>query len=223
MKPNTILHAFFDGDNVDVHCAPGNLSGSTTYAEGLEHTIVNQNGNFGDQLVSDANGFVCGLFRIPESTFRTGDRTFMLTNVDDLSTGTDARITLGKSTFTADNVSVTKGSSTINVRQPLLSHESTTQQRITTSSFSFNIFLANEVFMEFINIEDLILVQETQFDLSPGQSKQVPLRFFALSDKIPGIYLGKIIIKSESTTKIINAAYHRCAAFLCLQLEGRSF
>lgn len=133
MKPNTTLHAFFDGENVDQYCAPGALSGLSEFESGLENRIVNQNGNFGDELVSDENGFICGVFNIPEGQFRTGDRVFELTNIDNLVTGTDARITNGKATYTADNVAVTKSSTTINVRQPLLSHESITQTRVTTS------------------------------------------------------------------------------------------
>ena len=132
MKPNTTLHAFFDGDNVDQYCAPGVLSGLSDVESGLENRIVNQNGNFGDDLVSDENGFICGIFNIPEGEYRTGDRVFELTNVDNLVIGADARITNGKATYTADNVSVTKGSTTLNVIQPVLSHESITQSRQTT-------------------------------------------------------------------------------------------
>jgi len=134
MKPNTSLHAFFDDINVDAHCAPGSLSGSTTFPEGREDGIVNQTGAYGTALVSDANGFVCGVFRIPAQTFRTGDRIFQLTNVSDLTIGADAKITASKATYTADNVSVTRGSTTLNVRQPEVSFTQTAQSRITTTS-----------------------------------------------------------------------------------------
>jgi hypothetical protein len=133
MKPNTTLHAFFDDTNVDAYCAPGVLSGSTTFAEGLEDNIVRQTGAFGDQLISDANGFVCGVFRIPAQTFRTGDRIFQITNVSDLTIGADAKITISKATYTADNVSVTRGSTTLNVRQPEVSFTQTALSRTLTS------------------------------------------------------------------------------------------
>ena len=118
MKPNTRLYAFFDDVNVSEHCAPGVLSGLADFESGLEHRIVNQNGNFNDALISDETGFVCGLFRIPEQTFRNGDRHFQLTNVDDLVVGADAKITLGRATYTSDALSVTKSSQTLNVIQP---------------------------------------------------------------------------------------------------------
>lgn len=138
LKPNTTLHAFFDDVNVDAYCAPGELSGVTTFTEGREDAIVNQTGAYGATLVSDSTGFVCGLFKIPDQTFRTGDRVFQLTNVDDLTTGSDARITISKATYTADNIAVTRSSTTINVRQPIISFSNTTQSRtVTTVSDSF--------------------------------------------------------------------------------------
>ena len=134
MKPNTTLHAFFDDVNVDQHCAPGTLSGLTEVPVGQEDRIVNKKGNFGDALVSDSKGFVCGIFRIPAKTFRTGDRYFQITNIDDLTLGNDARMTTGKSRFTADNVSITKQSTTLNVRQPLIFSKNISETRTTTSS-----------------------------------------------------------------------------------------
>lgn len=121
MKPNTTLHAFFDDVNVDAYCAPGVLSGLTNVESGREDRVVNQQGNFGAPLVSDSTGFVCGIFRIPAETFRTGDRKFQLVNVTDLVTGADAILTKGHGTYSADNVSVTKSSTTINIRQPIIS------------------------------------------------------------------------------------------------------
>lgn len=134
MKPNTTLHAFFDDVNVDAHCAPGTIDPGMLYSENdaadsLQHTVVTQTGAFGDPLVSDSTGAVYGIFRIPAETFRTGDRMFQLTNVDDLVTGADAKITVGKARYTADNVSVTRGSTTISVREPTIGTSSTTNRR----------------------------------------------------------------------------------------------
>ena len=140
MKPNTKLHAFFDNDNVDIHVAPGVLSGISDVESGMENKVVRQTGNFGDSLVSDSTGFVCGVFRIPAETFRTGDREFRLSNVSDLIVGKDAQITKGTAIYTADNVSITKQSSSINVIQPIISHSSATQtRRQTVSILSANI------------------------------------------------------------------------------------
>ena len=133
MKPNTTLHTFFDGINVDEYCAPGELSGETTFASGREDRIVDQTAVYGTGLTSDSSGFVCGLFRIPAETFRTGDREFLLSNVDDLTTGADAQITTSTATFTGDSLSVTRGSTTLNVRQPEVSFTSQLQSRTLTN------------------------------------------------------------------------------------------
>ena len=134
MKPRTTLHAFFDDVNVDEYCAPGELSGATNITDGHEDAIVTRTGNFGDALVADETGFICGVFKIPANTFRTGDRLFQLTNVDDLVTGIDAKITLGKAKYSADNVTVTRGSTTLSLRQPQMSVTSDVQTRSTTTS-----------------------------------------------------------------------------------------
>lgn len=134
MKPNTTLHAFFDDVNIDQYCAPGVLSGLTDVESGLENRVVNQNGEFGDALVSDSTGFVCGVFKIPAQTFRTGDRLFQLMNIDDLVTGADAVITVGKAKYTADNVTTTSGSTTINVKEPHLGVTSNINTRTLTST-----------------------------------------------------------------------------------------
>jgi hypothetical protein len=142
MKPNTTLHAFFDGVNVDAHCIPGvinpNVNVNSVQA-GQENIIVNPavNAKYGDALVSDANGFVCGLFRIPSDTFRVGDREFLLTNVNDLTIGADAQITKGKATYTADSLAVTRGSTTVGIKQPRLTHGTRTESQTTRCIESF--------------------------------------------------------------------------------------
>lgn len=137
MKPNTTLHAFFDDINVDAHCAPGSLSGLANPESGLENRVVDQTGAYGDPLVSDANGFVCGLFKIPASTFRSGSRVFQLSNVDDIVTGADARVTQGIATFTSDNLAVTRGSTTLAIRQPVVSTFGSVEQVTTSNTTTF--------------------------------------------------------------------------------------
>jgi hypothetical protein len=142
MKPRSNIHVFFDNVNVDEHCAPGELSGLTEPQEGLEDRIVNQNGEYGTQLVANESGTVVGLFRIPERTFRTGERVFELNNVRDISEGEDARSTIAFTTYMAESISVTKGSTTLVVRQPQLSTLSTSQRRTLTRTQT--IFITGE-------------------------------------------------------------------------------
>ncbi len=134
MKPNTTLHAFFDNTNVDAHCAPGVLSGITNPESGREDSIVTKQGNFGDPLVSNAAGFVCGIFRIPVDQFRVGDRAFTIVNVDNLETGADAIITKCVGTYSASNLSVTKQTQTLTTINPVLNTTSNTNTQTITST-----------------------------------------------------------------------------------------
>ena len=136
LKPNTKVYAFFDGTPVSSYCAPGILSGTSNPSAGKEDSVVTQNGNYGDQLVSDKDGQVFGIFKIPEGKFRVGDRVFKLCNVSDLTTGANAIITSSTATYSASNLSVTKSSATLNFTQPIISFSNTTanQTLISTSS-----------------------------------------------------------------------------------------
>lgn len=139
LKPNTTMHVFFDGKNVDAYCAPGLPSGTTTTSEGKENEVVNQNGAYGSSLVSSSDGNLYGLFKLPEGTFRTGDRVLRIVNVSDLVAGADAIITSATGTYTGQNISVTKQSTTLNVTQPKISFSSNTEIRtVTSSSTSFS-------------------------------------------------------------------------------------
>jgi hypothetical protein len=141
LKPNTRIYAYFDGIAVSQHCAPGILSGLTTFNEGDEDKIVTRTGNFGDQLVTDSNGFLCGIFRIPENQFRSGDRVFMLNDVDDLTFGTDAVITRASNVYHASNISVTKQSTTLTTREPELVFTSSTEVNTLTNSTTNSTFV----------------------------------------------------------------------------------
>lgn len=127
LKPKTTMHVFFDGKSVDAYCAPGSLSGVSDPAAGKENEVVSQTGAYGSALVSDADGKLYGLFKIPEGMFRTGDRVLRIVNVSDLVTGADAIITSATGTYSGQNISVTKQSTTLNLSQPKLSFTSNTQ------------------------------------------------------------------------------------------------
>ena len=62
LKPNTRVYPFFDGQLVTDHCRP------------VTATV------FGGNLVTDSNGELSGVFRIPAETFKTGTRVFTLIN-----------------------------------------------------------------------------------------------------------------------------------------------
>jgi hypothetical protein len=138
LKPNTRIFAFFDDEPVSVHCAPGVLSGITDVAAGAEDRFVRRTDDFGTQLVTDSNGFVCGIFRIPDNTFRVGDRIFTLCDVDNLVTGANAIQSKATQIYSASSISVTRQTTTLTTREPQLIISSRTDTRtLVTSDSSF--------------------------------------------------------------------------------------
>lgn len=140
LKPNTKMYFFFDDENVSEYCAPGELSGVSSVEEGQEHRIVTRTADFGEDILSDDNGNVIGMFRIPASSFRTGERLFQITDVSDLDTGFDAALTSAKAVYTASSLALTTQNITLTTATPTITPVTTTEQivdvstRTTTSS-----------------------------------------------------------------------------------------
>lgn len=133
MKPNTKMHVFFDGVNVDAYVTPGVLTTEPknfTY-DAKEKTIVTANAPKGvtdsNPLVANSTGGVAGIFTIPAGQFRTGDRKLIITNVDDLVTGASAKITSAEAIYTASGIAVTKQTSTLTTINPVISKSTTTE------------------------------------------------------------------------------------------------
>lgn len=146
VKPNTILHVFFDDVNVDGYVAPAEIIDSdVTVYQGLINKKINRTSDYGTELISDSNGFVCGIFRVPAETFRTGDRILEITNVDNLITGADAKITIARGRFTADDLQVTRENTTLTVSQPIISNSQQTTD-ITTEVTTINTTVLDNVF-----------------------------------------------------------------------------
>jgi len=141
-KPNTRVYAFFDGVAVSAHCAQGVLSGLSATVVGKEERIVSRTSDFGQPLVTDSNGNVYGVFRIPPTTFRNGDRVFMLTNVDNLITGEDAKITEGSARFTASALSITTQTLSLTTIEPEIS-TSTSVQSVTNTTVTTSTSVTN--------------------------------------------------------------------------------
>lgn len=94
LKPNTRVYAYFDGDAVSEHCRPLTYATfESTLTAGVDNfwSDFNETTNdYGDALVTDSDGRLAAQFRIPESTFRIGEKVLRLTddslNRDDFTT-----------------------------------------------------------------------------------------------------------------------------------------
>lgn len=86
MKPNAVVHAYLDGEDVSQHCRyfsnvnPSDLESlaAPILASQYEPTAS----QYGDTLIVDANGNLIGQFLIPSNTFRVGSRVFKFEDAD---------------------------------------------------------------------------------------------------------------------------------------------
>lgn len=79
MKPNTRVFPFFDGIGVATHCRPLSFDPITDIIPTDPSAYSSYaDGNYGDSLLTNAQGICVGQFRIPAATFRTGDKNFRL-------------------------------------------------------------------------------------------------------------------------------------------------
>lgn len=89
LKPNTIVKAYFDGEDVSEHCRYFTLPNGVTPATiknlskaGLLSTYEANASLYGDNLVVNSSGVIVGQFLIPANTFRAGSKIFKLEDVN---------------------------------------------------------------------------------------------------------------------------------------------
>lgn len=136
LKPFTRLYAFFDKVNVTQYCSPAIANPDfaagvgIASAEGKEDNILKAVNNYRDyfpdnypttagdgELYADNLGNAYVMFNLPANTFRSGDRVFALTNVDDIN-AKDAVITFAEGVYTASALSTRKTRLTFNITNP---------------------------------------------------------------------------------------------------------
>ena len=116
LRPNTRHYFFFDEVDVNAHVAPG------TFKDDLpgfsqEDRIV-RSGDFDEAVVTNENGELFAIFRIPENTFFVGERELVIADVDSFDDVETAAASLGKLKYNAYNFSVEKSGLTLSTRPP---------------------------------------------------------------------------------------------------------
>jgi hypothetical protein len=163
MKPNCLLHVFFDSVLVDQYCAPGLLTGNDT----SDYNSITRIAAFGTPIYSDSFGFVAGQFQVPAATFKTGDRALEICDVTSLTLGTASITTQATSTFTASNLNVTKQAVTLTTVNPVLSVQSVTNT-VTSSQTSTNTTVLRDIVNIVNNVitnTQVVTISNTQYYL----------------------------------------------------------
>lgn len=117
MKKNTKVWAFFDDKPVNEYVRP--LKGSN-----------------GEQLITDADGQVAGIFTVPEGMFFTGDREFYLTNDESFTRDPEIETTAASATFFSGGINITKQKTTMNVITPTFKKTNVSENRTVTDTIS---------------------------------------------------------------------------------------
>lgn len=123
MKPNTKVYAFFDGIAVTEFCRSINftLSADNSNAKDLIQ--------FGSDLITDGNGELIGVFRVPAGRFFVGEKRFKLSDDPSGNSDPDIESTSCETSFFAGGLDVTRQDSTLNIITPTFDTEEVSQTR----------------------------------------------------------------------------------------------
>lgn len=84
---------------------------------------------------------------------------------------------------------------------------SLTPGEITTEAITITNIGNKKIRIDIENLrEEFLILKENSFELNPGESKNLSVDIIAREDTVPNLYLGKLIIKSESQKKEILVA-----------------
>lgn len=111
LKPNTILHAFFDNTLVDQYCV----------VNGEKVTPSNP-------IKTNDNGEVEVTFNLPGGVFKTGERQFRLT--DDASNNLAASSTSADASYFAQGMLQVKENTIVSTRVPVVNRQTVTEERV---------------------------------------------------------------------------------------------
>jgi hypothetical protein len=116
LRPNTRHYFFFDEVDVNIHVAPGR------FTQDLQSAPINsrcvRDGSFGEEVITNDNGELFAIFRIPSNQFLVGERELRIVDVSDLDNVASASISGGALKYNAFNFSVEKTGLTLSTRLP---------------------------------------------------------------------------------------------------------
>ena len=107
LKPNTVHYPFFNGVDVSRNCANRTLSGSFWILA-----------TYGEELKSDKNGRIHGIFKIPGGMFATGERTFRI--IDKQTNNLETTKSHADAVYTALGLAQTKVDQIVSTRTPII-------------------------------------------------------------------------------------------------------
>lgn len=150
MKPSTPLYAYFNNVPVSPQCIPVTpYSGTIKTVNGVAFTsdltqliYYDTAGNaysfladnWGGNLQADSTGTVYGVFSIPAGVFQSGNITFLLTDISNLSEGSLATTTSASAVYLGTPLSVQSSAADLQVLNSTINTQEVTQQQTITQT-----------------------------------------------------------------------------------------
>jgi hypothetical protein len=126
MRPNTRVFAYFDRRAVSQFCTPTDSTFTAT-------------GALGGALITDDNGNVFGIFNLPPSQFRMGERPFMLVDINNLDVQGGTETTSATTKYVALGLTGEQRGITFSTREATVTSETVTDSRTETSIVDVNV------------------------------------------------------------------------------------
>ena len=228
LKPNTRLYMYFDKVPITNQCAPAYVtvdyaaSGATStilrqvdpakitaLVGGKENEVLTQYGNFGDAISSNDRGEAYFTFLLPQNTFRSGDRTMIVTNTDTLD-AIGAQLTHAEGTYTSSALAVSTQNLAFSVLQPsfnpttLVTQHTDTWNTTTHSRYQIDpvaeTFVVNQT--NTVNVPGIYLTQFGVFFKKKSPTMGVSCVVVGTTVGIPDKdkILGRAFLNSSSVT-----------------------
>jgi hypothetical protein len=217
MKPNCLLHVFFDSVNVDQYCAPGIVTGTDT----SDYNSVTRTAAFGTAIYSDSAGTVAGQFQVPAATFKTGDRILELCDVASLTQGYSSITTQATSNFTASNLNVTKQGVTLTTVNPTISVGTVSNTIVTSQTSTNTTVLPDQVVVvnNVITNTQVVTIANTQYYLyyTGGPEPIAQALTITTPNKQAGLYATSLDLYFQQRSLIAN---NGVSVYLCETKNG---
>ena len=126
LRPNTRFYFFFDGVDVNDHVVNGIDADAERVADGVLVERTSEYSGTPQVILSDSNGILRAVFKIPESTFFVGDRKLEVLDVPAIA-DKDAATSYASANYSAFNFAVTKTSLSTTTIPPQFNLDSTTE------------------------------------------------------------------------------------------------
>jgi hypothetical protein len=141
LRPGSILYPFFDKKLVSQYCCMAQISqdfvkengtvDEDKFAAGFKGDPADKftpSGALGGTLTANRYGEILLIFYLPDNTFRAGERSFMLTNVNNLD-NKDAIITSAEGVYTSMGLSVTQQDVQFKIIDPIFTPSTNTKDQ----------------------------------------------------------------------------------------------